>query len=278
MANEITVISVSDIEKMAMAVAKSNLFGVKTIEQAMALMLVAQAEGLHPAIAARDYHIIQGKPALKADAMFARFQTAGGNVKWKDYTDDKVTGVFTHPQGGTVEITWTIEMAKKANLTGKDTWRQYPRQMLRARVISDGIRTVYPGVAVGVYTPEEVQDFVEPMKDVTPVDDGFGPKVFKNSALRNEFCKNVKSSFEEATSLGDLEERKNHYKAKLDAMKVGSEYDVMGYDELEANYKNIYRGLKAIKQADNGNFEAPDEEDDLADIPAHMQASHERNS
>jgi hypothetical protein len=31
--------------------------------------------------------------------------------------------------------------------------------MLRARVISEGIRTVYPGVAVGIYTPEEVNDF-----------------------------------------------------------------------------------------------------------------------
>ena len=30
--------------------------------------------------------------------------------------------------------------------------------MLRARVISEGIRTVYPGVVVGVYTPEEVSD------------------------------------------------------------------------------------------------------------------------
>jgi hypothetical protein len=31
--------------------------------------------------------------------------------------------------------------------------------MLRARVISEGIRTVYPGVLTGEYTPEEVMDF-----------------------------------------------------------------------------------------------------------------------
>jgi hypothetical protein len=46
-----------------------------------------------------------------------------------------------------------------AGLASKDVWRQYPRQMLRSRVISEGVKTVYPGVAVGVYTPEEVQDF-----------------------------------------------------------------------------------------------------------------------
>ncbi len=51
-------VPVQDIERMALAVAKSGLFGVKTADEAMALMLIAQAEGQHPAIAARDYHII----------------------------------------------------------------------------------------------------------------------------------------------------------------------------------------------------------------------------
>lgn len=49
------------IEKMGTAIAKSGLFGMKTPDQAVALMLIAQAEGMHPAIAARDYHVIQGR-------------------------------------------------------------------------------------------------------------------------------------------------------------------------------------------------------------------------
>tara|TARA_Y100000593_G_scaffold40073_1_gene77286 strand:- start:2435 stop:3151 length:717 start_codon:yes stop_codon:yes gene_type:complete len=153
-----------DIEKMAKSVAASGLFGIKTRDEAIALMLVAQAEGAHPAQAARDYHVIQGRPALKADSMLARFQAAGGAVKWTSYTDNKVAGIFSHPQGGELEIEWTMDRAKAAGLTGKQTWKQYPRQMLRARVISEGIRTVYPGVAVGVYTEEEVRDF-----DAAPV-------------------------------------------------------------------------------------------------------------
>lgn len=152
-------IAVNDVQRMAEAVAKSGLFGVKSPEQAMALMLVAQAEGLHPATAARDYHVIQGRPALKTDAMMARFQQAGGKVEWKVYTDECVTGIFSHPQGGTLELSWTIEQAKRIGLAGKDNWKNYPRAMLRARVISEGIRTVFPGCVIGVYTPEEVQDF-----------------------------------------------------------------------------------------------------------------------
>lgn len=152
------IVPLGDIERMALAVSKSNLFGVKTPEQAIALMLVAQAEGMHPAIAATHYHVINGRPTLKADAMLSRFQAAGGTVNWKVYTDAEVTGTFSHPQGGRVDITWTVAQAQAAGLTKNPTWRQYPRQMLRSRCISEGIRTVYPGVTVGVYTPEEVHD------------------------------------------------------------------------------------------------------------------------
>lgn len=154
------IIPVNEVNIMAAAVAKSGLFGMKTPEQAMALMLVAQSEGLHPARAAIEYHIINNRPALKADAMLARFQAAGGKVEWHDYTPEKVSATFSHPQGGSIRIEWTRKMADDAKLTSKETWRQYPRQMLRARCISEGIRTVFPGVSVGIYTPEEVQDFV----------------------------------------------------------------------------------------------------------------------
>lgn len=153
------VVSVSDIQTMALAIAKSGLFGMKSPEQAMALMLIAQAEGMHPALAARDFHVIQGRPALKADAMLARFQAAGGKVEWLKLDDKEVSAKFSHPQGGTVTITWTIQQAMAAGLATKDVWRQYPRAMLRSRVVSEGVKTVYPGVAVGIYTPEEVEDF-----------------------------------------------------------------------------------------------------------------------
>jgi hypothetical protein len=151
-------ITVNDIQTMAVAVVKSQLFGMKTVEQATALMLIAQAEGYHPALAARDYHIIQGRPTLKAETMMARFQQQGGKVDWKTLTDEEVTATFSHPSGGSATITWTFEQAKRAGLTGKDNWKNYPRAMLRARVVSEGIRTVFPGVVLGVYTPEEVQD------------------------------------------------------------------------------------------------------------------------
>lgn len=164
---ELATMPFTRLETLANAIAASRLFGIQTKEQALALMAVAESEGRHPGSVARDYHIIQNRPALKADAMLARFQQAGGKVKWHDYTDTKVSATFTHPQGGSLRVEWDMDRARKAQLGTKDNWVKYPRSMLRARCISEGIRTVYPGVVVGVYTPEEVQD-MEPMRDVTP--------------------------------------------------------------------------------------------------------------
>lgn len=150
-----------DLQQMATVVAKAGCFGFKTMEQAAALMLVAQADGLHPAKAATHYHIINGKPSLTADAMLARFQTAGGRVNWDAYSDEAVTGTFSHPQGGSVSITWALARAKKAGVGNLD---KFPAAMLRARCISEGVRTVYPGVIVGMYTPEEVSTFEQPIR------------------------------------------------------------------------------------------------------------------
>lgn len=152
-------IPMADMIKMAEAIVRSNMFGMKTVDQAVALMCIAQAEGMHPAIAARDYHVIQNRPALKADAMLGRFQKAGGKVEWKEYTNERVVGSFSHPQSGTIVVDWDIKRAREAGLADKENWKKFPRQMLRSRVVSEGIRAAFPGVITGFYTEEEVQDF-----------------------------------------------------------------------------------------------------------------------
>ena len=165
-----------EMQQMAKAIADSRLFGLTDINQVLALGMVAQAEGHAFATAARDYHVIQGRPALKADAMMARFQAAGGKVNWEVYTDERVTGNFSHPNGGTLSVTWTIEQARAIGLVKPGSgWQKFPRAMLRSRCISEGIRSVYPGSVTGFYSPEEVQDF-EPVKtkdlgrfDATPL-------------------------------------------------------------------------------------------------------------
>lgn len=147
-----------DLQGMARAIAASNLFGMKNTEQALALMLVAQAEGQHPATVTQDYDIIQGKAARKTHSVLARFQQMGGTVEWHELTDQIADATFAHKSGGRLRMTWTFEQAKKAGLTGKDNWRNYPRAMLRARCIAEGIRAIYPAALGGMMVSEEAQD------------------------------------------------------------------------------------------------------------------------
>lgn len=152
------VVPFTQMQRMATAVVKSKMFGVETEEQALSLMMLAQAEGIHPMTAIRDYHIIKGRPSLKGDTMLARFQAAGGIVEWISLSDEKVEADFHHPKYSPkrVRIDWDKARAERAGLWGKDNWRFYPRAMLRNRVVSEGVKATLPGIAQGVYTPEEM--------------------------------------------------------------------------------------------------------------------------
>src|SRR5215467_2493414 len=130
-------LSYAEMERLAASIAKSGLFGLRTPDQAMALMMISVAEGRHPAEAARDYDIIQGRPAKRAEAMHRDFLKAGGKIEWHEVSDAKADATFTHPQTGSVRIDWDVKRATTAQLTGKDNYKKFPRQMLRARVLSD---------------------------------------------------------------------------------------------------------------------------------------------
>lgn len=167
-----------DMLAMCASVARSGIGGIKTAEQAFALTAIALAEdtqaGDSPVAflralgrAQRDYHLLNGRPAMKAETMLSRFQAAGGKVAWGEYSDKRCEATFAHPQGGTITIEWTIDRAKAAGLVRAGPWTAHPRAMLRSRVISEAIRTVFPGVLGGAYTPDEAEEVGMP--DVAPV-------------------------------------------------------------------------------------------------------------
>lgn len=166
------IVPFSEMEGMASYIVRSKLFGAKDESQAMSLMLLAQAEGLHPMTAIQDFDIVQGRPARKTHSILARFQAAGGSVAWEEINATRACGTFSHKQGGSLRVEWTFEQAKKANLTNKDNWKNYPQAMLRARCIAEGIRAVFPGAIGGMLTVEEAQDVEpvqQPMKDINPI-------------------------------------------------------------------------------------------------------------
>lgn len=151
--------SMQELVQMANVIAEGGLFGKVNVAQVCTLLLIAQAENIHPMKAVLAYDIIQGKPAMKSKEMLARFQHDGGMIEWLERGPTKVTGRFTHPRGGSITVTWTIEQARQVGLAGKDNWKNYPAAMLTWRCASEGVRAIAPGVLNGMYTTEEVRDF-----------------------------------------------------------------------------------------------------------------------
>lgn len=243
--------------RMATAIAQSGLFGCKTTAEAFSLMLLADAEGLHPAAAARDYHIIEGRPSLKADAMLARYLNAGGKIEWLERSDTKVAATFTHPSSGTVTVEWTIERAKgikrkSKSLTDGDNWKNYPRQMLAARTISEGVRASYPGVVSGVYTPEEVMDF-EPAAPVSsraaapqpPVSPAVEVEATEAGGVESDapppVSPSMKASFTAVSESDGLGKGKSAYAAKKDG-----DWDRVGGRLTEEMKEHATRGSALI--------------------------------
>ncbi|MCD6320386.1 MAG: recombinase RecT [Candidatus Desulfofervidaceae bacterium] len=237
---------IAEVEKIADYVVKSGLFGVNRREQAVALMLLSQAEGLHPMKAIQEYHIIQGRPAMRADAMLARFQKAGGRVEWHELTDSKARATFTHPQGGSVTIEWTVQMARQAGLFDKtgSNWKRYPRAMLRARVISEGIRTIFPGVIAGIYTPEEIVD-TQGQPDIIDAEvTEPTPESEPEPETEPKEKWTIKKIREVATD--DLKDLVKKYKIKTpDLIEL--------FEEFEGNQEEIVKHVEEIMKKNKGN-------------------------
>lgn len=163
------------IETMGNAMAKSGMFGITKVEQGTVLAFHAFFTGQSLVALAAKYHIIEGKMTMRADAMQAAFQEVGGRIIWKQ-TDEKVCEALfidenLFPDGNNVRV--TLEELKASGVAIgagnklKTNYQKFPRQMLRARAISEGVRMTRPDVIVGVYTPEEVSDF-EPVRTYQP--------------------------------------------------------------------------------------------------------------
>lgn len=195
------IVPYAEIQQMAQALGKTKMFG-KTVEELIPLMLIAQAEGLHPAIAAQEYDIIQGRPALNSRSALARFQKAGGKIQWHERADTVCSATFSHAQGGEVKISWTIDRARNAKLTTKDNWVKFPAQMLSARVVAEGVRACYPACLSGMYTVEEVQDQDTPIVLTKEIVNGEIVEAVFDTANLDE---SVVMQFESATTMEELQ-------------------------------------------------------------------------
>lgn len=145
----------------------SGIMNVNTPGDGVVLALTCMTEGITPLDFVRKYHLINGRPSMRADAMLAEFRRCGGKVEWLNLGDDckEARAKFTF-DGQSLEIAYTIEEGKRAagdKFDKKDSnWQKDPGAMLRARLTTKAIRIIAPELVAGVYEPGELQDSASP--------------------------------------------------------------------------------------------------------------------
>jgi hypothetical protein len=153
-----------DMKQLGDELAKSGMFGVKTSAGGVALLVTSVQTGMSIFDINRKYHIMSdGKMSMKADAMLAEFKRLGGKCQWQKFDATEAKAIWSYAENKDLEVSYTIEDAKNDNIPidkAGSAWKNSRADMLRARLITKTLRMICPEVNHGVYTPEEVAEFV----------------------------------------------------------------------------------------------------------------------
>jgi hypothetical protein len=153
----VTTINTTDIMNISKAFYESGMFtDIKSVAQAMVKISAGQEIGIPPFASMTGIHIIQGKPTIGAGLIASRLKGSGKYDYRVVEASEKVCSIDFF-QGATKigNSTFTIEDARKALTKNID---KFPKNMLFARAISNGVKWYCPDIFSGpVYVPEEMQ-------------------------------------------------------------------------------------------------------------------------
>jgi len=173
--------NMSEIAVMGDFCGRSNMFGAKNQAEGIMVVGICQQEGWSYADFMANFDIIKGKLSKKPAAMLADFKQRGGSYvivqrdsegSIIDFKKDKQTfrssclwvDVQKEPLPYDMKEADAVAMLSRGQVPPMKPKYATPRsrmQMLWARCVSDGLRAFDPACCKGIYTPEEVDDFVQ---------------------------------------------------------------------------------------------------------------------
>lgn len=148
-------------EELATKLVLSGLLGssIRKPEQALAIIIAGKELGMAPMQALRSMYVIDGKTVMSADLMVALAKRNPECEFFRMVTSTPKIATYEAKRKGDPEptrLSFTIEEAIMAGVTGKDNWKKYPTAMLRARCSAALARIVFPDLLLGVYDPDEL--------------------------------------------------------------------------------------------------------------------------
>ena len=161
--------NVPEIMDVAKAFSASGYFkDARDAAQAAVKIMAGQELGIPPVAAMTGIAIVKEKVTLGANLIAALVKAS----KFYDYrvtkhTDTECVIQFYENGKPSGVSTFTMADAKRANLAGAN-WTQYPKAMLFARAITQGVRWNCPDVMSGIaaYTAEELGEDEHPAVEV----------------------------------------------------------------------------------------------------------------
>jgi hypothetical protein len=125
----------------------------------MACVATGRALGIADITALRSIHIIDGRPTYSAELMVMLARRAGHSIQGEVEEGRAVVRGRRIDNGDEMTVTWTLAMAERAGLLGKQNWRKYPEAMLWARAVSQLCRELFADCFAGAtYVPEELEE------------------------------------------------------------------------------------------------------------------------
>jgi hypothetical protein len=147
---------------------------VRDQAQAVTKILCGRELGFSPIVSMQGIHIIEGKPALSSNLMATLIKRSGKyDYRVKSWTHTECVLTFRERVNGAWEdlgeSSFTMEDAKVAGVIRPGgSWAKFPKAMMFARALSQGLRVYCPDVsAAPVYSPEEMGAVVNEEGDVT---------------------------------------------------------------------------------------------------------------
>ena len=135
---------------------------VESVDMAFAILLAGHELGFSPMASARGITLVSGKVSLGADFTVAACTKHRDVCRYFSIIESSATQATyeTHREGAPkpVALTYTHDMARRAGLTGSQTWRAHPEAMLRARCAAALARSTYPDLVGGCYDTDEAAE------------------------------------------------------------------------------------------------------------------------
>lgn len=160
-----------EIKDMGTVFLNSGFFSdIKDASQAVVKIMYGGELGLSPITSLMAIHIIKGKPELSANLLATLVKKSERyDYRVKTLNDQECVIEFTQDGKFLGESAFSMNDAKRASLVNPGSgWTKFPKAMLFARAISQGVRTYTPDVSSGVPVYSDGEISGDPIVEILP--------------------------------------------------------------------------------------------------------------